>query len=83
MPGGVLQIAAIGAQDVFLTGTPQITYFIAVYKRYSNFSIECVNQLFTGNADFGKKVFCNIGRVGDLMSDTHLHIKLPKLVNFL
>jgi len=81
MPGGVLQIAAIGAQDVFLTGTPQITYFIAVYKRYSNFSIECVNQLFTGNADFGKKVFCNIGRVGDLMSDTHLHIKLPKLVN--
>ena len=81
MPGGVLQIAAIGAQDVFLTGNPQITFFIAVYKRYSNFSIECVRQLFTGNATFGKKVFCNIGRVGDLMSDVHLHVKLPKLIN--
>jgi len=81
MPGGILQIAAIGPQDVFLTGNPQITYFIAVYKRYSNFSVECVQQLFTGNADFGKKVFCKIDRVGDLMNQVYLHVKLPKLTN--
>jgi len=79
MPGGILQLAATGAQDVFLTGNPQITYFIAVYKRYTNFAIECVQQLFIGNADFGKKVYCKLDRVGDLMSETYLHVRLPKL----
>lgn len=81
MPGGILQLAAIGPQDVFLTGNPQITYFIAVYKRYSNFSIECVQQLFTGNTDFGKKVYCKLDRVGDLMSEIYLHVRLPTLTS--
>ena len=40
MTGGLLQLAAIGAQDVYLTGKPDITFFKNVYKRYSNFSIE-------------------------------------------
>ena len=40
MPGGLLQLAAYGPQDIYLTGNPQITFFIAVYKRYTNFAIE-------------------------------------------
>ena len=38
MGGGLIQLVAIGAQDVVLTGDPQITFFKTVYRRYTNFS---------------------------------------------
>ena len=46
--GTLLQIVAYGSQDIYLTGNPQITYFKAVYKRYTNFAIESVQQNFIG-----------------------------------
>ena len=79
MAGGLIQLAAIGAQNAYLTGNPQITFFVAVYKRHTNFSIESIEQLFHGNATFGKTVYCDIDRVGDLVSDMYLVVKLPKL----
>lgn len=79
MGGGFLQLAAYGAQDLYLTGNPQISYFIMVYKRYTNFAIENCRQYFTGHADFGKKVYCQIERIGDLMSQTFISVKLPSL----
>lgn len=81
MTGGLLQLAAVGEQDVHLTGNPKITYMLAVYKQYTNFAIESVEQLFTGNADFGQKVYCLVERVGDLMNNVFLKIKLPTLVD--
>ena len=44
MGGGLMQLAAIGPQDIFLTGNPQITYFKAVYKRHTNFAIETITM---------------------------------------
>ena len=79
MGGGFIHLAAYGAQDLYLTGNPQISYFIMVYKRYTNFAIENCRQYFTGEANFGKKVYCQIERIGDLMSETFLVIKLPSL----
>jgi len=79
MGGGFIQLAAYGAQDLYLTGNPQISYFIMVYKRYTNFAIENCRQYFTGEANFGKKVYCQIERIGDLMSETFLVINLPSL----
>ena len=79
MTGGLILLAAYGAQDVYLTGNPQITFFVAVYRRYTNFSITPVEQYFTGNIDFGNKVYCNIDRIGDLMSQTFLSVVLPDL----
>ena len=79
MGGGFLQLAAYGAQDLYLTGNPQISYFIMVFKRYTNFAIENCRQYFIGHADFGKKVYCQIERIGDLMSQTFISIKLPSL----
>ena len=54
MTGGFLQLAAYGAQDIILTGNPQITFFVSVYKRYTNFSIETIEQFFHGKVDFGR-----------------------------
>ena len=82
MGGGFIQLAAYGAQDLYLTGNPQISYFIMVYKRYTNFAIENVRQYFTGQADFGKRVYCQVDRVGDLMSQTFLVVDLPSLEHY-
>ena len=67
MGGGLLQLVAYGAQDVYLTGNPQITFFKVVYRRHTNFSIESIQQTFNGNASKGNRVTCQISRNGDLV----------------
>ena len=53
MAGGLIQIATYGAQDIFLTGTPQITFFKTIYRRYTNFSMESVQVQFDDTVSFG------------------------------
>ena len=77
MGGGLMQLVAYGAQDIYLTGNPQITFFKVVYRRHTNFSIESIEQTFNGTADFGKKVSCTISRNGDLVHKVYLQTKLP------
>ena len=48
MGGGLLQLVAYGAQDIYLTGNPQITFFKVIYRRHTNFSMECVQQSISG-----------------------------------
>tara|TARA_B000000475_G_scaffold257345_1_gene238508 strand:- start:2622 stop:3926 length:1305 start_codon:yes stop_codon:yes gene_type:complete len=79
MGGGLLQLVAYGAQDVYLTGNPQITFFKVVYRRHTNFSIESIRQSFSGNFDFGNRVTSQISRNGDLVSKMILEVDLPKL----
>ena len=82
MTGGLLQLAAYGAQDVYLTGNPQITFFVGVYRRYTNFAIQNIPQYFTGNATFGQKIYCQLDRIGDLVNQTFLHVVLPELEQY-
>ena len=76
MGGGLMQLVAYGAQDVYLTGNPQITFFKVVYRRHTNFSVECIEQTFNGTADFGRTVTCNISRNGDLVTKMYLKVEL-------
>jgi len=69
-----MQLVAYGAQDVYLTGDPQITYFKVVYRRHTNFSMECVQQTFNGTPGTNKKVSCTISRNGDLIGAMHVAI---------
>ena len=48
MGGGLMQLVAYGAQDVYLSGNPQITFFKVVYRRHTNFSVEPIQQVFNG-----------------------------------
>ena len=48
MGGGLMQLVAYGAQDIYLTGNPQITFFKVVYRRHTNFSMESIKQTLTG-----------------------------------
>ncbi len=72
-----MQLVAYGAQDVYLTGDPQITFFKVVYRRHTNFALESIEQTFTGSTDLGKSVSCVISRNGDLVSGVHLQVTLP------
>ena len=77
MGGGLMQLVAYGAQDIYLTGNPQITFFKVVYRRHTNFSMEAIEQTFNGNPDFGRKVVCTISRNGDLIHRIYLQVGLP------
>lgn len=79
MGGGLMQLVAYGAQDIYLTGNPQITFFKVVYRRHTNFSMEAIEQTFNGTADFGKRVTCTVSRNGDLMSKVYLQVTVPKV----
>lgn len=77
MGGGLMQLVAYGAQDIYLTGNPQITFFKVVYRRHTNFSMEAIEQTFNGSADFGKKVSVTVSRNGDLITKCYLNAELP------
>jgi hypothetical protein len=72
MGGGLLQLVAYGAQDVYLTGNPQITFFKVVYRRHTNFALESIQQTFNGSVSFGQRVTATISRNGDLISRAYL-----------
>jgi hypothetical protein len=74
-----MQLVAYGAQDVYLTGNPQITFWKVTYRRYTNFSMESIEQTFNGQADFGRRVTCTVSRNGDLASRTYLQVTLPEV----
>ena len=67
-----MQLVAYGAQDIYLTGNPQITFFKVVYRRHTNFSMESIVQTFSGSADFGSDVVATISRNGDLVGRMYL-----------
>ena len=75
MGGGLLQLVAYGAQDVYLTGNPQITFFKVAYRRHTNFALEAIEQTFNGNPSYGSRVTCQISRNGDLINRMYLQVK--------
>lgn len=72
-----MQLVAYGAQDVYLSANPQITFFKVVYRRHTNFAMESIEQVFNGAADWGRKVTATISRNGDLIHRTYLRAELP------
>ena len=62
-----MQLVAYGAQDIYLTGQPQITFFKSVYRRHTNFSMESIVQTIQGTVGAGKRVGVTVARNGDLI----------------
>ena len=79
MGGGLMQLVAYGAQDVYLTGNPQITFWKVTYRRHTNFALESIEQTFNGQADFSRRVQCTVSRNGDLAYRTYLQVTLPQI----
>jgi len=82
MPGGVMQLVAVAAQDQFITGAPEMSYFKQVYRRHTNFSMESVRQTFLTKPtlDTSRNIFtCRINRVADLLQEIYLSFQLPNV----
>ena len=75
-----MQLVAYGAQDIYLTGNPQITFFKVVYRRHTNFSMETINQNISGQSFIGidninNKATVTISRNGDLVTGVFITAK--------
>ena len=78
MTGALMQLVAYGAQDVYLSGNPQMTFFKTVYRRHTNFSMECIKQDLKGTVGAGSRVVATLARRGDLVHDCFLKLKMGK-----
>jgi hypothetical protein len=79
MAGALMQIVAQGSQDAYLTAKPEVTFFKFIYKRYTNFAMEAMEQTLSGTANFGNKVVCKVSRNGDLMGPCYVETTLPSI----
>ena len=75
MAGGLMQLVAYGAQDVYLTGNPKVTFFQAVYKRHTNFAMENIEQTVNGTPGADGRVSVTVARNGDLVADMYVEMK--------
>jgi hypothetical protein len=79
MGGGLMQLVSYGAQDIYISGNPQITFWKVLYKRHTNFAVEAIEVTFNGQADFNKRVTAVINRNADLMYKTYVQVVLPQI----
>ena len=74
MGGGLMQLVAYGAQDIYLTGNPQITFFKVVYRRHTNFAVESIEQTINGSVGANSKVSVTVARNGDLLHRVYIEL---------
>ena len=76
-----MQLVAYGAQDIYLTGNPQITFFKVVYRRHTNFSMESIEQTINGTPSFGGSSSITISRNGDLVGRVYVEFDASAVIN--
>ena len=74
-----MQLVSYGAQDIYISGNSQITFWKVLYKRHTNFAVESIEVTFNGQADFNKRVTAVINRNADLMYKTYVQVVLPQI----
>ena len=79
MGNALIQLVAVGPQNVMINGKPEATLFQSYFKRVTMFAMESVKQSFNGSVGFGNRVQCQIARNGDLLSKMVLEVTLPAL----
>jgi hypothetical protein len=84
MPGGLMQLTQVGAQNQLINGNPSMTHFRAVYRRYTNFAMESIRMDFSSskldfNATQTRTLSCRIDRFAQLLHDTYLMVTLPDI----
>lgn len=79
--GALMSLVSVGAQNLYLTANPQVTFFKAVFRRHTNFAQESIEVTFQGETGFGKQLDAVIQRSGDLAKEIYFVFDVPAIVN--
>lgn len=84
MPGGLIQLVGVGAQNELVNGNPSMTHFRAVYRRHTNFAMDQIRMAFTSsNLEFPatgtRTISCRVDRYAQLLHDCYLVLTLPDI----
>lgn len=79
MAGGIINIVTYGSEDLYLTGTPEISHFKVVYRRHTNFSMESMRVQFEDLVGFGEESSLIIPKIGDAIHKMYLEITVPEV----
>jgi hypothetical protein len=84
MPGGLIQLVGVGAQNELVNGNPSMTHFRAVYRRHTNFAMDQIRMPFTAsNLEFPatgtRTISCRVDRYAQLLHDCYLVLTLPDI----
>ena len=83
MTGALLQLVAVGSQDLYFIGNPQISFFKSVFKSHTNFSMESINVYFDGidklNYNNFTKLYIKVPKYAELISNIFFEFKLPAI----
>ena len=75
MSGGIVQLVATGAQDAWLTGKPEVSFYRSSYKRYTHYAMSPERQLIQGNPSAGNISTIRFEKKGDLINYVYLIAK--------
>ena len=67
MSGALVELVAKGAQDAYLTGDPEVSFFHQTYKRHTNFAQKPVPVQYTGTAGASQQINMKLINKGDLL----------------
>ena len=70
--GGISQLVAIGAQDAFIVGKPEVSFFQSAYKQHTNFSQVVDRQLIQGTVTDKGMSSVRFERSGDMLGYIYL-----------
>ena len=68
MSGGIVQLVATGAQDAWLTGKPEVSFFRSNYRRYTHYASSIERQIIQGVPTAGGMSTIRFEKKGDLLS---------------
>jgi hypothetical protein len=79
MASGRVILSTTGIQDEFLTGEPQMTYFLKQFKRHTRFAMETVENPIDNTVDFGNTLSATIPRKGDIIRNISIKLELSDI----
>ena len=72
MSGGIVQLVATGAQDAWLTGKPEVSFFRSNYRRYTHYASSVERQVIQGAPIAGGISTIRFEKKGDLLNYIYL-----------
>jgi hypothetical protein len=72
MSGGIVQLVATGAQDAWLTGKPEVSFFRSNYRRYTHYASSTERQVIQGAPIAGGISTVRLEKKGDLVNYMYL-----------